>query len=216
MLETIGDIGGVLVGFLLTIAVLSFVIKDNPAYRVAVHILIGVSAGYAVVVVIRDVFSPLFDTLFGEPTVGNLFWILPLILALILLTKAFPRTAWIGNISMAAIIGIGTAVALVGAISGSLIPQINVRYEKPIIGLLVAILTILTLAYFFFAAQFNDEGEVVLPRWYPFVANAGRVVITIALAGVFAGILSTSLVLVSQRVGFFIAEFGRVAGLILP
>jgi len=207
ILETLGDLGGLLLGFLLTIAVLSFVLKDNPLYRLAVHMLIGVSAGYAVVVLIRDVFSPLFESLLQERSVNTFFWIVPLILTLLLLSKAFPRSAWAGNISMAALIGIGSAVSLVGAIAGTLVPQILVQYQEPLLGLAVAILAILALAYFFFAARLNQDGDIVVSIWYPFVAGGGRVVITIALGGLFAAVLSTSLVLLTQRISFYIDEF---------
>ena len=36
---------------LLTLALLSYLIADNPLYRIAVHLFIGLSAGYAVVLV---------------------------------------------------------------------------------------------------------------------------------------------------------------------
>jgi hypothetical protein len=206
-LETLGGMGGLLLGFLLTVAVLSFVVRDNPLYRLAVHMLIGVSAGYAVVVLIRDVFSPLFESLLEERSVNTFIWIIPLILTLILLTKAFPSSAWIGNISMGALIGIGSAVSLVGAIAGTLVPQILVQYQEALLGLVVAVLAILALAYFFFSARVNQEGEVALSSWYPFVSGGGRTVITIALAGLFAAVLSTSLVLLTQRINFFIDEF---------
>lgn len=207
ILETLGEMGGFLFGLFLTIAVLSFVLKDNPLYRLAVHMLIGVSAGYAVVVLIRDVFSPLFESLLEQRSVNKFFWIIPLILTLLLLTKAFPRSAWVGNVSMAALIGIGAAVSMVGAIAGTLVPQILVQYQEPLLGLVVAILAILALAYFFFAARLNKEGDVVVSSWYPSVAGGGRVVITIALAGLFASVLSTSLVLLTQRISFYIDEF---------
>lgn len=209
-MDSFGELGGLLFGFLLTIAVLSFVLKDNPFYRLAVHMLIGVSAGYAVVVLVRDVFSPLFESLLQERTANTFFWIVPLMLTLLLLTKAFPRRAWVGNVSMAALIGIGAAVSLVGAIAGTILPQILVQYQDPLLGLVVAILAMFALGYFFFTARLNEEGEVTIYGWYPYVSGAGRVVITIALAGLFAAVLSTSLVLLTQRLSFYIDQFSTL------
>jgi hypothetical protein len=48
-----------------------------------------------------------------------------------------------------------------------------------------------------------------MPRWYRPVAVVGRVVITVALAGLFSGILNTSLVILTERVGFFINAFSQ-------
>lgn len=46
------------VSFLLTLMVLSYLIGDNPAFRVAVYIFIGVAAGYAAAVVWHQVLDP--------------------------------------------------------------------------------------------------------------------------------------------------------------
>ncbi len=217
ILETLGDFGGILVGFLLTIAILSFVIKDNPLYRLAVHVLVGVSAGYAVVIVINEVVLPLFDTLSHSTSLPvRLYWIVPLILAALLLLKLIPRTAWIGNSAMAVIVGVGAAVGLLGAIVGTLLPQILVQYDDALLGIGIGLLAIIALAYFFFTARQSEQGLAKMPNWYPYVGAAGRVVITMTLAGLFAGALNTSIVLLVQRVGFYMESFARIFEVILP
>lgn len=217
ILETLGDFGGILVGFLLTIAILSFVIKDNPLYRLAVHVLVGVSAGYAVVIVINEVVLPLFDTLSHSTSLPvRLYWIVPLILAALLLLKLIPRTAWIGNSAMAVIVGVGAAVGLLGAIVGTLLPQILVQYDDALLGIGVGLLAIIALAYFFFTARQSEQGLAKMPNWYPYLGAAGRVVITMTLAGLFAGALNTSIVLLVQRVGFYMESFARIFEVILP
>lgn len=217
ILETLGDFGGILVGFLLTIAILSFVIKDNPLYRLAVHVLVGVSAGYAVVIVINEVVLPLFDTLSHSTSLPvRLYWIVPLILAALLLLKLIPRTAWIGNSAMAVIVGVGAAVGLLGAIVGTLLPQILVQYDDALSGIGIGLLAIIALAYFFFTARQSEQGLAKMPNWYPYVGAAGRVVITMTLAGLFAGALNTSIVLLVQRVGFYMESFARIFEVILP
>jgi hypothetical protein len=143
--------------------------------------------------------------------------LIPLFLALLLLLKLFPRAAWLGNSSMAILMAIGAAVGLMGAIAGTLIPLVTSPYSGEvegigggIVGLLVAILTICTLLYFHFTGRFDADGNVVLPIWQKYAGLAGQVVITITLAALFAATLSTSLVLLSNRVTFFINEFGNV------
>src|SRR5258708_27440430 len=46
------------IAFLLTLMVLSYLIGDNPLFRVAVYIFVGVSAGYVAVVAYRQVLMP--------------------------------------------------------------------------------------------------------------------------------------------------------------
>jgi hypothetical protein len=214
----IGEVVGLFVGFILTLFIFSFVLKDNPLYRFAVHLLVGVSAGYAAVVVIQTVLWPVVQRVIDNPAdPDNVLWFFPLFLALLLLLKLVPRIAWLGNSSMAILMAIGAAVGLIGAITGTLIPLVTSPYNGEleglgggIVGVLVAILTICTLLYFHFTGRLTSEGEVVMPVWQKYAGLAGQFVITITLAALFAATLSTSLILLSNRVRFFIDEFGSL------
>jgi hypothetical protein len=46
---------GALIGFVLTLMVLSYIIGDNFLFRLAIHIFIGVASGYAAVLIISNV-----------------------------------------------------------------------------------------------------------------------------------------------------------------
>lgn len=210
-METLTEIVGLVVGLFLTIAILSYVIRDNPMYRLALHILVGVSAAFAVVIVVREVFGPVLSSIrTGQEAAPGLFWLIPLLMALLLLLKAFQRTAWLGNSGMAVLIGIGASVGLVGAIAGTLLPQVLVRYEKPWVGLIIAFLTILTLAYFFFTGRINQLGRVEMPKWYPYTAFAGRIIITITLATLFVAVVNTSFTLLIQRFAHYSTQIVEV------
>ncbi len=209
--ENINEISGLIVGFLLTIFIYSYVVKDNPMYRLAVHILVGVSAGFAGVVVVNQVLIPVGKSIISQDDNMQLvLWIIPIILAVLLLAKLFPRFAWIGNSSMAVLIAVGSAVGLVGAILGTLIPQITATYESGLVTIIVAILTVCVLAYFHFTGRLTNENDVELPAWYQYVSLTGKFVMTIALAGVFAGLFSTTLVLLSERFGFYFESFRTI------
>lgn len=210
-METVTEIVGLVVGLFLTIAILSYVIGDNPMYRLALHILVGVSAAFAVVVVIREVFGPVLSSIrTGEEATSGLFWLIPLLMALLLLLKAFQRTAWLGNSGMAVLIGIGASVGLVGAIVGTLLPQILARYDRPGVGIIIAFLTILTLIYFFFTGRLNQAGRVKMPEWYPYTAFAGRIIITITLAALFVAVVNTSFTLLIQRFAYYSTQIVEV------
>ena len=60
------DFIGAVLGLTLSVAILSYLVGDNPLYRVAVHLFIGAAAGYAVVVAAVNVILPqLVLSLFG-------------------------------------------------------------------------------------------------------------------------------------------------------
>ena len=54
------DFIGLALGFLLTILVFSYLLGDNPFFRLAIHIFIGVSAAYVALVTINNVLIPFF------------------------------------------------------------------------------------------------------------------------------------------------------------
>lgn len=208
LIDTLVEFGGLFLGLILTLFIFSYVFKDNPLYKIAVHLLVGVSAGFAVVVIISEVISPTFMRIINEPAnIGNLFWLIPIALGVILLLKAIPNLAWIGNSSMAVLIGVGTSVALAGAIMGTLLPQILTRYRNGFFGIIGALLTICTLVYFYFTFRFDKHSNPVVVRGHGYIKLIGRAVITMTLAAVFAGLLATSTVLLTQRIGFFIDSF---------
>ena len=65
---TMPDLIGVLVGFTLTLFVFSYAWGDNPFFRIASHLFVGVAAGYATVIVIYNVILPqlIFPLLSGN------------------------------------------------------------------------------------------------------------------------------------------------------
>ena len=111
------------IGFVLTLMIFSYLIGDNPMFRIAVYLFIGVASGYAAVVVWHSVLIPkLFDQLLGGPTQLALT-VVPLILSVSLLAKLSPRISWLGNFAMAVLVGVGAGTAVGGALVGTLIPQ---------------------------------------------------------------------------------------------
>lgn len=114
---------GIWVGAILTLVVFSYVLGDNPLFRMAQAIFVGVAVGYGVNVAVNLVLIPRLFAQLSEPS-NFLVYIWPLILGIFLLLKV--RTAWasLGNISIAFLFGVGAALAIGGALSGLLVPQI--------------------------------------------------------------------------------------------
>lgn len=129
---------------LLTLSIFSFLYKDNPVYKFAEHIFIGISAGYFVAleywnVFIPNLWNPLmqglrnieFSTFFhvGSLPIGMFSFpgielLVPFALGLLLFTRFFPRVSWLSRWSMAAMIGSYAGLAIIGALQGDLIAQI--------------------------------------------------------------------------------------------
>jgi hypothetical protein len=204
------EIFGVWIAALLTIMVYSYLLGDNPLYRVAEHIFVGSAAGYAVVVVYHHVLRPrLFTYLVGEKS--NPVYILPLLLGLLLLTKGKASLAWLGNTSMAFIFGVGAALIVSGALVGTLWPQVEhtmlslnpadypeYGWERAVDSLIIIIGTVGTLLYFHFSAR--DGCMKVAP--VRFLAGIGRWVIMVAFGAIFAHIVMARMSLLIGRIQF--------------
>lgn len=201
-----------LIGFVLTLFIYSYLVADNPLYRLAVHILVGVSATYAAVVVLRQVILPIFQQIRQNPdNPDTLAWSVPIFFALLLSLKPLRFAGWLANTSLAFLIGIGAAVALTGAISGTLWPQITVAYAPtPLHGLLVAVFTVCTLLTFQFTGHVNNAGQWVQPTWQRALVTVGRAVLIITFGSLFASVLNTSLILLADRLDYFLSQFLQI------
>lgn len=133
---------GFLVGFLLSLAILSFAIRDSRLVRAAQYLLVGVTLAYTVVLVWSNVlwprlFAPLLTSSDTPP--GAAFWNgwLPLAAGLILwiagidhLRRAGGRSPnpWPHRLAvgpLALLVGVGLGAGIAGALQGTLLPQLR-------------------------------------------------------------------------------------------
>ena len=194
----------------LTLLVFSYLLGDNVLYRIAIHVLVGVAAGYIAVVAIESVLVPwLDDTLLAEQgarsdaTIAGLRVIgaVPFLFGALLLFKLSPRLAPVGNLGLAVVIGVGTAVAVVGAISGTVIPLAREAGEAVgddvVDGLIILVGAVATLVAFQYWAVERD-GEIRAPRLLRPLSAAGRVFVMVALGALYAGAIITSITIFSD------------------
>lgn len=206
------DIAGIIVGLVLTLFIFSYLLGDNPLYRLAVHILVGVSAAFAAIIVIRQVLLPIFNEIRTNPTSpGNILWLIPLLFALLLLLKRLPRVAWLGNSTIALLVGVGAAIGLVGAVSGTLLPQVTaVTRDTPTQALMIAILTVATLFTFQFTTFQRQAITWQQPLWQRLISLIGKTVLTITFGVLFASLLNTSFTLLTDRLNLIITEIAQL------
>ena len=187
----------------LTLFVFSYLLGDNFLYRLAVHVLVGVTAGYITVVALEGVIAPwLRLTIFAEGSDVNpafrALGLIPFVLILFVLLKAVPRLAPIGNLGMAFIIGLGTGVAVVGAVAGTVIPLTadagdSFDQHNAFNGLIMVLGTIGTLVYFQYLGKRRFDGTVGRSLPMRVLAWIGQVMIAITFGAVYAGAVLTSL-----------------------
>jgi hypothetical protein len=219
------EAAGMVVGAILTLLVFSYLLGDNPLYRLALHLFVGALVGYSLGVVLRDV---LLGMVLAQLLTNPLAVVVPLVLGILLLFKGFPRQAYAGNFSVAYLVGVGTAVALSGALLGTLVPQIGAtgRALSPaalassrgglLDGLLIVVGTTCTLMVSAFAARTHSDGRKLrglAGAWAQIIrlaAGIGRIFIIFALGVAFAGALTASLSIFIGRIQYLIDVFTDV------
>jgi hypothetical protein len=211
------DTLGVWVAALLTLFILSFVYRDNPFYKIAESILIGVSAAYWMVV---GLWSTIVPQLFGAlapdmvrayalpslpvsstPGLDAALAFVPLALGFMLLWRLAPKGGWISVWPIAFIIGTTAGIRLVGAIEADLMRQI-VAAMKPLV---------------MFEHGVSASGEAI--RAFDFWASVGSVVGVVGVLSVltyfFFSVEHKGAVGKTARVGiwFLMISFGSAFGL---
>ncbi|MBZ0304152.1 MAG: hypothetical protein K8J31_30735 [Anaerolineae bacterium] len=136
--------------------------------------------------------------------------LVPLLLGLGLLLKTNPRIGRVGNLAMAFIIGVGTAVALVGAVTGTLLPLAGTTSSalslNRVNGTLLLVGVICTLVYFQYLARRLPDGRTRRRLHIQALAFVGQGVIVVTLGALYAAAILTSLTIFSERVGFIVAR----------
>lgn len=122
-----GAIVGGGIATLLSLMVLSRAIVDNPFYRFAQYLLVGVALGYsAAVLVNQTLIPPVSQAIAGQASLTTLSVLSISGVLLVLLATRFgrQRMSYLANIPLAILFGIGATIALVGAVQGTLVPQL--------------------------------------------------------------------------------------------
>jgi hypothetical protein len=200
-----------LVGVVLTLMVFSRLLGDNPAFRAVQYLFVGVSLGYAFVVIYHQVLRPnavaVITSLSDPLALGGI--LMPYLLSILLLARISGRQqiSWAANLPLALIFGVGSALALGGALVGTLIPQLQ-DSARPIGGdpiqavgvVLLALGVVATLCYFYFTIPRTTP----VGRAVAIGAQLGRWLLMIAFGFFLAGGLLTYLTALNERLGFIV------------
>jgi hypothetical protein len=158
---------GVWIAALLTLCIYSFLYKDNPFYKFAEHLFVGVAMGYSVVLTYRDGFIPyvwkyLTAGFTGEPV--KLLVIIPTLIGLLFFMRFVPRVSWLVRYPIAFSLGLGTGIGFPLALQANIYQQMygtlspfrslgDLSAFQIFNAVLILVGVLSTLVYFFFSAE---------------------------------------------------------------
>jgi len=161
-MEHFFNVFGIWVGAVFTFAIFSFLYKDNPFYKIAEQIFVGLSAGYWFVYTIFFILKPnLFDPLLTDFST-NWSMVIPAILGIMMLMRLIPKTEWVSRFPIALVIGTTSGVFFLRYLKSDVINQMTATMINPFAGsdwitiigqILLVVGTITGVIYFYFSKK---------------------------------------------------------------
>ena len=144
---------GVWIAALCTIAIYSFLYKENPLFTFAEHLFLGLSVGVSMCngyqSIMSDAIRPIQDK-------GQWQLLVAIVGGLLLLTRFVPKISWTSRLTMGYMMGVAAGLSLNRAIDSEFWRQMKATMNLDILsanGLLYVVTVISVLAYFFFGAS---------------------------------------------------------------
>lgn len=164
----------------LTLCIFTFLYKDNPLFKLAEHLYVGVSVGYTIVkaydtVIVHLIVKPIFEQ-------GEYALLIPVAIGMLMLTRYVPKAAWLSRYAFAFIVGVGSGLAIPRTISSFILRQIedtvrpllslaggdgvtfsmNLLNPSSSINVIIILIGVISvLFYFFFSIEHSGPGKVV-------------------------------------------------------
>jgi hypothetical protein len=200
---------GIWVAAFMTLAIYSFLYKDNPVYKFAEHLFVGTSAGYAVgltwnEVIIRLIYHPLFKPAAVNLLAPHYVVIVPTLLGIMMFFRFSRRYGWMARWPICVVMGYGAGIAIPGAVQdilkqthSTMVPIAPYAAETHtfgwwagISGLIMVVAVITTLCYFYFSKEHRGPFGV-----------AGRIGIYFLMIAFGAGFGNTVMARISLLIG---------------
>ena len=224
---TTAQIVGIWLQAAFTLAILSFLWSDNPVYKLAEHIFVGISAGYGVVLIWQQAVLPLLlFRIFPHIGAGvegspNYWVVIPGVLGVLMLSRFVPRYDWLSRWPIAFVVGYAAGVGIPATVQAFILKQIHGTVEPlqavrevalgtgaaGVLDAFNAILLLLgvicTLSYFYFSLPHRG-----LLGW---TSRIGIWFLMVAFGAGFGNTVMARISLLIGRVQFLLYEWWPVA-----
>ena len=205
---------GVWIGAILTFAILSFLYKDNPFYKIAEQIFIGISAGYWFIYTIYNILIPNLFTPVLTDFSNNRLLLLPAFLGFLMLCRLLPKIDWVSRYPISFVMGTTAGMSLILFLRSDIIKQTSETMMNPFsapdlaatIGQLILIIGTLTgIIYFFFSKK--HEGV------FGTTARVGIYFLMVSFGAAFGYTIMARISLLIGRLNFLLGDW---LGIIKP
>ncbi len=157
-----------------TIALYSFLYDDNPLFKMAENLYVGVSLGYTAGLTWYNLLLPdLVQPLLLAPERDLAAWslLIPAAMGIMMVLQVVPSVSWISRISFAFVVGLTAGLSITANISAQLLEQIYPTLAPPAGAWpasdiwMLAIFAALVIAGFYFLRGRNTSEEGFMHSW---------------------------------------------------
>ena len=214
------EVFGIWIAAFLTLCIYSFLYRDNPFYRFAEHLFVGMTVGYGIARSIHQgliplAWTPLWGAITGESLAGY-FKLIPICIGLLFFARLSSRRSWLVSYPIAILIGFGSGAMIPNAFQAYIFEQTRGTIEpfgaihagtlpgwEIFEAVLMVVGVVCTLTYFFFSAE--HRGPV---KW---ISKVGIAFLMIGFGSAFGNTVMGRIALLIQRVDFLINDwFGTI------
>lgn len=186
-----------------TLAVMSFVFRENPVFRFAEHTLVGFAAAHSLLLAIQFLRSNAWAPLVEKGSYG---YIAAFAFGAILLMRTSRQMAWISRWSVALVVGVAIGVGMRSVTVADIVS--NARATMlPLNNFtnVVIVVCVVTVLYYFFMNKLGKATEVLQP-----VATLGRYILMLGIGSFFGNVIMTRMMALAGR----FLELLRLLGLV--
>jgi len=199
---------GIWLGVFFTFSIFSFLYKDNPFYKIAEQIFVGLSAGYWVVQIIYDTLIPNLFTPLSDDFSRNFILLIPAILGIMTLIRIIPKLEWLSRYPIALLIGTTAGISFLRYLKSDVLNQLTATMLNPfadsdwvsIIGKIMLIIgTICGVIYFYFSKK--HEGA------FGYTAKVGIYFLMVSFGAAFGYTVMGRISLLIGRLQFLLGDW---------
>lgn len=225
------EVATIIAGGFSTLAIYSFLIKENPFYRLFEHLFIGIAAGLLPVLTMKnflwpEVFSPMLGfnaiqfpdgTYQEEPNRFYLLYLIPVLFGLLYYFIFSRRYGWLAKLVIGFSLGYTATLYFKGFFT-EMIPQVISSFKPLVVlsegainwgdsinNLLFVITLVSVMYYFFFSFRAKKEGQGK-------VSMVGRWLMMVCFGAFFGSTVMARMALLVERVQFLIGDWAGAMG----
>ncbi len=206
------------VGAIATFACLSYLWAENPVFRAAEHLFVGLATGFGVVGNWDQYIKPTIQTDILKD--GKFIYIVPIVIGLLIYFQYFPKMSWLARYPMSFWVGYGVGYTLAFQ-PAVLMKQIvdsygskfavsakggGIIFTQTLNNILFWVFLLTALSYFFFTVK-RENKLLGWPAWF------GRWVIMVGLGAAFGNTVMARISLFIGRLQFLFRDWLHIPGM---